>query len=71
MRVLTTLLHVISSIILFIAAISIIRYLFTAEFPTHSDVFWVGAQAGALGVSALILLTFGLLLLHRIATHKL
>jgi uncharacterized membrane protein YedE/YeeE len=70
MRFLTTLLYIICSIAFFIAAISIIRYLLATEFPTHSDVFWIGAQAGVLGVSVLILLALGLLLLYCIATRK-
>jgi hypothetical protein len=69
----TILVYVVVSIILILTAISIILYLLTTKFPTHSDVFWIGVQTGALGVLSLIFLTFGLLLLYRVAIwlHKL
>jgi len=65
MKFLTILLYVISLIIFFAIVTSIIWYFLTTKFPTHSDVFWLGVQAGALGVLAIIFLILGLLFLHR------
>jgi len=52
--------------ILAILSISIIWHLLTTKFPTHSDVFWIGVQCGALGISSILLLVFCLFLLYRI-----
>ena len=68
-KTLTILLYVIGSIMLILVAVFIAWHLLTTEFPTHSDVFWTGVQSGALGVLALIFLTFGMLSLFRVATR--
>jgi len=57
----------VSSAILIILGISIVLHLFTAEFPTHSDVFWIGVQSGALGILSILFFVFSLFLLYRIA----
>jgi uncharacterized BrkB/YihY/UPF0761 family membrane protein len=62
----STVLCVIGSIMLFLVTISIVWHLLAAEFPTHSDVFWIGVQSGALGVLSIIFLAFGLFFLYRI-----
>ena len=49
-----------------VVSISIIWQLFTADYPTHSDVFFMGVEAGVLVVILLFcLVLIGLFLLPR------
>jgi len=56
-------------IILFIVSVSIIWHLLTAEYPTHSDVFFMGVECGALVVVLLVCLFLIGLLLYRLREH--
>jgi len=58
----------VTSAILIIMGATIIWHLITTKFPTHSDVFWIGVQSGALGVLSILFFVFGLFLLYSIAT---
>jgi len=60
----------VTSAILIILSTSIVWHLLTAEFPTHSDVFWIGVQSGALSILSILFFIFGLFLLYRIATKR-
>jgi len=52
--------------LLAVVSISIIWQLFTADYPTHSDVFFMGVEAGVLVVILLVcLVLLGLFLLPR------
>jgi uncharacterized membrane protein len=55
-------------VVLLIASVSIAWRLFTANYPTHSDVFFMGVECGALLVVLLICLFLICLLLYRLAT---
>lgn len=57
---LAQLLYAFGPIILILAAVSIVWHLTTTEFPTHSDVFWIGVQFGAFGVLSIIFFASGL-----------
>ena len=48
-----------SMIVLAVISISIVWYLATTGYPTHSDVFWLGVQSGFL--AGLLLLCLGLI----------
>jgi len=37
----------------------------TTKYPTHSDVFWLGVQFGAIGVISIFLFVIGVLLIFR------
>jgi hypothetical protein len=56
-------------IILFIVSISINWHLLTAEYPTHSDVFFMGVECGALVVVLLVCIFLICLLLYRLREH--
>jgi len=53
--------------IAFIISILIIGRLFTAEYPTHSDVFYMGVECGVLVVVLLVCLFLVCLVLYRLA----
>jgi hypothetical protein len=53
-------------IVLAIVSITIAYRLFTAEYPTHSDVFFLGVECGGLGVLLLGCLILICLLLYRL-----
>jgi hypothetical protein len=58
-------------VILSIVSISIVWKLFTADYPTHSDVFFMGLEAGALAVVLLVcLVLIGILLYRLMALSK-
>jgi len=46
-------------IVLAAISISIVWYFATTDFPTHSDVFWLGVQSGFL--AGLLLMCLGLI----------
>lgn len=52
-------------ILFFVVSISITWRLFTAEYPTHSDVFFMGVECGVLVVVLLICLFLICLFLYR------
>ena len=52
--------------LLAIVSISIAWQLLTADYPTHSDVFFLGVEAGALGVVLLVCLVLTGFLLYRL-----
>jgi hypothetical protein len=55
--------------LLFVASILIAFRLLTAEYPTHSDVFYMGVEFGALVILFLVcLILIGLRLYHLITT---
>jgi len=56
-------------IILFIVGISIIWHLLTAEYPTHSDIFFMGVECGALVVVLLACIFLICLFLYRLKKH--
>ena len=49
-----------------IVSISIVWQLFSANYPTHSDVFFLGVEAGVLGVVLLVCLVLIGILLYRL-----
>ena len=53
-------------ILLVIVSVSIIHQLFTAEYPTHSDVFFMGVECGVLVVVLLGSLFLICLFLYRL-----
>jgi len=54
-----------------IVGISIIWHLLTANYPTHSDVFFMGVEAGVLGAVLLVcLVLIGFFLYRLIALPK-
>ena len=53
-------------IVLVIVSITITQRLFTADYPTHSDVFFMGVECGGLVVLLLGCLFFICLLLYRL-----
>jgi len=57
-----------ATIVLSVISISIIWQLLTANYPTHSDVFFMGVEAGALVVVLLVCLSLMSFLLYRLAT---
>jgi hypothetical protein len=68
----TRVLFAIISIGMILVSISIAWHLLTGESLTHSDVFWMGVQSGALGVLSIIFSAFGLFFLYHITAklHK-
>lgn len=67
-----SMLFIIVSIGMVLVSIFIAWHLLTEGFPTHSDVFWIGVQSGALSILSIILFAFGLFFLYRITAklHK-
>lgn len=55
--------HVVVLVVLFFAGVLIAWQLFTANYPTHSDVFWMGVECGMLVVVFLVCLFLGLFFL--------
>jgi hypothetical protein len=53
-------------VLLAIVSISIVWQLFSASYPTHSDVFFLGVEAGVLGVVLLVCLVLIGILLYRL-----
>jgi hypothetical protein len=53
-------------ILLVIASILITQRLFTAEYPTHSDVFFMGVECGVLVIVLLVCIILICLLLYRL-----
>ena len=57
--------------LLSIVTISIAWQLFTADYPTHSDVFFMGVEAGVLAVVLLVcLVLIGIFLYRLMALSK-
>jgi uncharacterized BrkB/YihY/UPF0761 family membrane protein len=54
------------TIIFAIVSVSIIQTLFSAKYPTHSDVFFMGVECGVLVVVLLICLFLICLFLYRL-----
>lgn len=60
-----------ATVVLAIISISIIWQLLTADYPTHSDVFFMGVEAGALTVVLLVCLSLmGFLIYHLVTIPK-
>jgi hypothetical protein len=58
-------------VLLAIVSISIVWQLFTANYPTHSDVFFMGVEAGVLAAVLLVcLVLIGFFLYRPIALPK-
>jgi dolichyl-phosphate-mannose--protein O-mannosyl transferase len=57
-----------ATVVLAIISISIIWQLLTADYPTHSDVFFMEVEAGALAVVFLVCLSLTGFLLYRLVT---
>jgi hypothetical protein len=57
-------------ILLIIVSASIIWLLFTANYPTHSDVFFMGVEAGALAAVLLVCLFLTGFFLYRLIVLK-
>jgi dolichyl-phosphate-mannose--protein O-mannosyl transferase len=57
-----------AAVVLAIISISIIWQLLNADYPTHSDVFFMGVEAGALAVVLLVCLSLMGFLLYRLVT---
>lgn len=57
-------------IVLVIVSILITLRLFTAEYPTHSDVFFMGVECGVLLVVLLLCLFLFCLLLYRLVNKS-
>jgi hypothetical protein len=58
-------------VLLSIVSISIVWQLFTANYPTHSDVFFMGVEAGVLAVVLLVcLVLIGIFLYHLMTLPK-
>ena len=55
-----------AEIVLAVISISIIWQLLTADYPTHSDVFFMGVEAGVLAVMLLVCLVLIGFFLHRL-----
>jgi len=55
--------------ILVIASVLFTHRLFTAEYPTHSDVFFMGVECGILMAMLLVCLFLICLLLYRLVMH--
>jgi hypothetical protein len=55
-------------VVLLIASVSIAWRLFTANYPTHSDVFFMGVECGALAVLLLVCIVLICLSLYHLAT---
>jgi len=53
-------------IVFVVVSILITQRLFTAEYPTHSDVFFMGVECGVLVVVLLVCLFLICLLLYRL-----
>jgi uncharacterized BrkB/YihY/UPF0761 family membrane protein len=57
--------------LLAIVSISIAWQLLTANYPTHSDVFFMGVEAGVLGTVLLVcLVLIGFFLYHLVVSPK-
>jgi uncharacterized membrane protein len=54
--------------LLSIVSVSIVWELFTADYPTHSDVFFIGVEAGVLAVVLLVCLVLIGIFLYRLMT---
>jgi len=52
-----------------VVSILITQRLFTAKYPTHSDVFFMGVECGALAVVLLVCIFLTCLLLYRLRKH--
>jgi hypothetical protein len=61
--------YVLLGVIAFLGTISILILwkLLTTEYPTHSDVFFMGVEAGALAILLLICLSLASYFLYRLA----
>jgi len=57
-----------ATVVLAVISVSVIWQLLTADYPTHSDVFFMGVEAGALVVVLLVCLSLMSFLLYRIVT---
>ena len=60
-------------IVAFLAIVSvfIVRQLLTADYPTHSDVFYMGVEAGVLATVLLVcLVLIGILLLRLMVSPR-
>jgi hypothetical protein len=55
-------------VLLAIVSISIVWQLLTANYPTHSDVFFTGVEAGVLAVVLLVCLALIGFFLYRLVT---
>ena len=56
--------------VLIFTAIFIALRLLTAKYPTHSDVFWIGVECGALAILLFGILLLGFYLLTRLAIQS-
>ena len=57
-------------IVLVIVSILFTQRLFTAEYPTHSDVFFMGVECGVLVIVLLLYLFLICLLLYRLVARS-
>ena len=57
-----------ATVVLAVISISVIWQLLTADYPTHSDVFFMGVEAGALAVVLLVCMSLMSFLLYRLVT---
>jgi hypothetical protein len=57
-----------ATVVLAVISISVIWQLLTADYPTHSEVFFMGVEAGALVVVLLVCLSLMSFLLYRVVT---
>jgi hypothetical protein len=57
-----------ATVVLAIISILVVLQLLTADYPTHSDVFFMGVEAGALAVVLLVCLPLMGFLLYRLVT---
>lgn len=55
-------------VFLFVISISIVWQLATTQYPTHSDIFYMGVEFGALAMLLLVCIVLISLLLYRLAT---
>lgn len=55
------------TVFLSVVSISILWQLLTKEYPTHSDVFFMGVEAGALAILLLVCLSLISYFLYRLA----
>jgi len=67
-RLSAVLFYAVFSVALIFVAVSIAWQLFTTKYPTHSDVFWMGVECGALGILSLGFLAFGLFFIYRLSS---
>ena len=57
-------------LLLVVTSVLIAQRLLTAEYPTHSDVFFMGVECGVLGVVLFMCLFLICLILYRLAARK-